>query len=103
MGEQYFIGLENVLGGSGDPAYPGGQFFNMFNLGKVRFFEEGRVSESGHTCNPLPPSEELCHYTHPHQSQPHRKRTAVCTLAHVLAHDGGKRVPPPHRSRAATR
>lgn len=34
MGEQYFIGLENVLGGSGDPAYPGGQFFNMFNLGK---------------------------------------------------------------------
>jgi hypothetical protein len=35
MGEQYFIGLETVLGGSGDPAYPGGQFFNMFNLGKV--------------------------------------------------------------------
>jgi len=31
--EQYFLGLENVLGGSGDPKYPGGQFFNMFNLG----------------------------------------------------------------------
>merc|ERR1712216_680972 len=34
MKEQYFLGLESVLGGSGDPAYPGGQFFNMFNLGK---------------------------------------------------------------------
>jgi len=34
MKDQYFIGLENALGGSGDPAYPGGQFFNMFNLGK---------------------------------------------------------------------
>eukprot|EP00959_Pyramimonas_sp_CCMP1952_P273590 5718522-Pyramimonas_sp.AAC.1 len=34
MKDQYFIGLEAALGGSGDPAYPGGQFFNMFGLGK---------------------------------------------------------------------
>merc|ERR1719382_819053 len=33
MGEQYFLGLEAVLGGSGEPAYPGGQFFNMANFG----------------------------------------------------------------------
>eukprot|EP00195_Chlamydomonas_chlamydogama_P016298 CAMPEP_0202898972 /NCGR_PEP_ID=MMETSP1392-20130828/7340_1 /ASSEMBLY_ACC=CAM_ASM_000868 /TAXON_ID=225041 /ORGANISM="Chlamydomonas chlamydogama, Strain SAG 11-48b" /LENGTH=273 /DNA_ID=CAMNT_0049585047 /DNA_START=65 /DNA_END=886 /DNA_ORIENTATION=+ len=33
QGKQYFLGLEKVLGGSGDPAYPGGQWFNMFNLG----------------------------------------------------------------------
>ncbi|KAL4439501.1 hypothetical protein ABPG77_008830 [Micractinium sp. CCAP 211/92] len=33
--KQYFLGLEAVLGGSGNPAYPGGQFFNMFNLGKT--------------------------------------------------------------------
>ncbi|PNH12057.1 Chlorophyll a-b binding protein 8, chloroplastic [Tetrabaena socialis] len=35
MGKQYFLGLERVFGGSGDPAYPGGQFFNLFNLGKT--------------------------------------------------------------------
>lgn len=35
MGKQYFLGLESVLGGSGDPAYPGGQFFNFFGLGKT--------------------------------------------------------------------
>jgi hypothetical protein len=23
MGKQYFVGLEKVMGGSGDPAYPG--------------------------------------------------------------------------------
>jgi len=51
MGEQYFIGLENALGGSGDPAYPGGQFFNMFNLGsenldkmKLREIKNGRLA-----------------------------------------------------------
>jgi light-harvesting complex I chlorophyll a/b binding protein 3 len=33
--EQYFLGMENAFGGSGNPAYPGGQFFNMFNLGKT--------------------------------------------------------------------
>jgi hypothetical protein len=27
------VGLEAVLGGSGDPAYPGGPWFNLFNLG----------------------------------------------------------------------
>jgi len=32
MGEQNFIGLQNVLGGSGNPNYPGGQFFDMFGL-----------------------------------------------------------------------
>ena len=35
MGEQYFLGMESMLGGSGDPAYPGGQFFNLFNLGNT--------------------------------------------------------------------
>ncbi|GMH39658.1 hypothetical protein BSKO_07556 [Bryopsis sp. KO-2023] len=35
MGKQYFLGMEGVLGGSGDPSYPGGAFFNMFNLGKT--------------------------------------------------------------------
>lgn len=35
MGKQYFLGLEAVLGGSGDPAYPGGQFFNFLNLGRT--------------------------------------------------------------------
>ncbi|KAJ9533572.1 hypothetical protein QJQ45_026631 [Haematococcus lacustris] len=35
QGRQYFLGLEKVLGGSGDPAYPGGPFFNIFNLGKT--------------------------------------------------------------------
>eukprot|EP00803_Ostreobium_quekettii_P011703 evm.model.scf_1854.5 EVM.evm.TU.scf_1854.5 scf_1854:13061-16437(+) len=35
MGKQYFIGLERIFEGSGDPAYPGGPFFNMFNLGKT--------------------------------------------------------------------
>jgi light-harvesting complex I chlorophyll a/b binding protein 3 len=34
QGKQYFIGLENVLSGSGDPAYPGGPFFNVLGLGK---------------------------------------------------------------------
>lgn len=33
MGEQDFLGLETALGGSGDPKYPGGQLFNLFNLG----------------------------------------------------------------------
>eukprot|EP00882_Tetradesmus_deserticola_P017997 GHRQ01019310.1.p1 GENE.GHRQ01019310.1~~GHRQ01019310.1.p1 ORF type:complete len:223 (+),score=82.53 GHRQ01019310.1:134-802(+) len=33
MANQYFLGLEAVMGGSGDPKYPGGQLFNMFNMG----------------------------------------------------------------------
>jgi len=51
MKDQYFIGLETVLGGSGDPAYPGGQFFNMFNLGsknmdemKLKEIKNGRLA-----------------------------------------------------------
>lgn len=35
MGKQYFLGLERIFQGSGDPAYPGGPFFNLFNLGKT--------------------------------------------------------------------
>lgn len=35
MGKQYFLGLEAVFKGSGNPSYPGGQFFNLFNLGKT--------------------------------------------------------------------
>jgi light-harvesting complex I chlorophyll a/b binding protein 3 len=34
MGKQYFLGLEKFLGGSGDPAYPGGPVFNFLNFGK---------------------------------------------------------------------
>lgn len=34
MGKQYFLGLENVLGGSGEPAYPGGPVFNFAGLAK---------------------------------------------------------------------
>jgi len=51
MGEQYFLGLEQVLGGSGEPSYPGGQFFNMFNLGadnmdamKLKEIKNGRLA-----------------------------------------------------------
>jgi len=33
MSKQYFLGLEGIFGGSGDAKYPGGQFFNLFNLG----------------------------------------------------------------------
>ncbi|EFJ09199.1 light-harvesting complex [Selaginella moellendorffii] len=33
MGKQYFLGFEKYLGGSGDPAYPGG-IFNPFGFGK---------------------------------------------------------------------
>ncbi len=31
--EQFFVGLEAAFGGSGNPAYPGGQFFNMTGMG----------------------------------------------------------------------
>merc|ERR1711959_267724 len=34
QGRQYFLGLERALGGSGDPAYPGGPIFNILGLGK---------------------------------------------------------------------
>jgi len=32
---QFFLGVEKVFGGSGNPAYPGGQWFNMAGLGKT--------------------------------------------------------------------
>lgn len=35
QGKQYFLGLEAAFNGSGNPAYPGGPFFNLFNLGKT--------------------------------------------------------------------
>ncbi|KAG1658926.1 hypothetical protein FOA52_003096 [Chlamydomonas sp. UWO 241] len=53
MGKQYFIGLEAIFKGSGNPSYPGGQFFNMANLGandkemmslKKKEIENGRVA-----------------------------------------------------------
>lgn len=34
MGKQYFLGFEKFLGGSGNPAYPGGPFFNFLGFGK---------------------------------------------------------------------
>lgn len=34
MGKQYFLGLEEGLAGSGNPAYPGGPFFNPLGFGK---------------------------------------------------------------------
>nr|XP_024399268.1 chlorophyll a-b binding protein 8, chloroplastic-like [Physcomitrium patens]PNR37934.1 hypothetical protein PHYPA_021044 [Physcomitrium patens] len=34
MGKQYFLGLEKFLGGSGNPAYPGGPIFNFLGFGK---------------------------------------------------------------------
>jgi light-harvesting complex I chlorophyll a/b binding protein 3 len=33
--KQYFLGLESGFKGSGNPSYPGGQFFNVFNFGKT--------------------------------------------------------------------
>merc|ERR1719436_1149653 len=33
QGNQYFLGLEKALCGSGDPAYPGGPIFNILGLG----------------------------------------------------------------------
>lgn len=51
MGESYFLGMEGAFGGSGNPAYPGGQFFNMLNLGKedmdlmkLREIKNGRLA-----------------------------------------------------------
>jgi light-harvesting complex I chlorophyll a/b binding protein 3 len=51
---QSFIGLEAVFGGSGNPAYPGGQFFNMAGFGlksedemkvlKVKEVKNGRLA-----------------------------------------------------------
>jgi len=35
QGKQYFVGLESAFRGSGNPAYPGGSFFNLLNFGKT--------------------------------------------------------------------
>merc|ERR1719158_614995 len=35
QGKQYFLGLEAIFCGSGNPSYPGGPFFNMLGLGKT--------------------------------------------------------------------
>ncbi|KAE8676305.1 hypothetical protein F3Y22_tig00111621pilonHSYRG00503 [Hibiscus syriacus] len=34
MGKQYFLGFKKYLGGSGEPAYPGGLLFNPLGFGK---------------------------------------------------------------------
>ncbi|XP_022769555.1 photosystem I chlorophyll a/b-binding protein 3-1, chloroplastic-like [Durio zibethinus] len=34
MGKQYFLGFEKYLGGSGEPAYPGGPLFKPLGFGK---------------------------------------------------------------------
>ncbi|GFH20585.1 chlorophyll a-b binding protein, chloroplastic, partial [Haematococcus lacustris] len=61
QGRQYFLGLEKVLGGSGDPAYPGGPFFNLFNLGKTeaamkelktKELKNGRLNLADHLADP---------------------------------------------------
>eukprot|EP00879_Flechtneria_rotunda_P000393 GHRR01000486.1.p1 GENE.GHRR01000486.1~~GHRR01000486.1.p1 ORF type:complete len:367 (+),score=85.03 GHRR01000486.1:219-1319(+) len=54
QGKQYFLGLENVLKGSGNPKYPGGRFFNLANVGanspdelfelKVKEVKNGRLA-----------------------------------------------------------
>jgi len=33
--KQYFLGIESAFAGSGDPAYPGGPWFNLFNFGRT--------------------------------------------------------------------
>ena len=33
--KQYVLGIESAFAGSGNPAYPGGQWFNLANLGKT--------------------------------------------------------------------
>lgn len=51
MSKQYFLGMEGIFAGSGDPSYPGGQFFNMLNLAqddmmkmKTREIKNGRLA-----------------------------------------------------------
>jgi len=39
----FFLGLENCLGGSGKPGYPGGQFFNLFSFGQEEATMEKRA------------------------------------------------------------
>jgi len=51
MDKQWFYGMEGIFAGSGNPSYPGGQFFNFFNLGsdnmdkmKEREVKNGRLA-----------------------------------------------------------
>jgi len=53
QGVQYFLGMEKIFAGSGDPAYPGGPFFNMLGLGatdaeiadlKLKEIKNGRLA-----------------------------------------------------------
>ncbi|URE29598.1 chlorophyll a-b binding protein 8 [Musa troglodytarum] len=46
MGKQYFLGLEKGLGGSGDPASPGGPAFDPLGFGKDdKSLEELKLEE----------------------------------------------------------
>mmetsp|Transcript_6909 Transcript_6909/g.22936 ORF Transcript_6909/g.22936 Transcript_6909/m.22936 type:complete len:290 (-) Transcript_6909:66-935(-) len=48
MSEQWFYGIESIFAGSGNPSYPGGQFFNAVNLDspvmKEREIKNGRLA-----------------------------------------------------------
>eukprot|EP00798_Chlamydomonas_sp_ICE-L_P020455 gene20455-27243_t len=53
MDKQYFMGIEGIFQGSGNPSYPGGQWFNMANMGssdadmmklKKKELENGRLA-----------------------------------------------------------
>lgn len=47
--DQPFLGMEAILGGSGEPKYPGGQFFNMFNMAtSPEYKQERREQEIKH-------------------------------------------------------
>ena len=47
---QSFIGLEQIFQGSGNPNYPGGQFFNMCNLGSARHLRPPLALPIAHPC-----------------------------------------------------
>jgi len=45
MKEQYFLGFEGALGGSGDPCYPGGPIFNFMHIGEENCWLPGSRTE----------------------------------------------------------
>lgn len=45
MKEQYFLGFEGALGGSGDPCYPGGPIFNFMHFGEENCWFPGSRTE----------------------------------------------------------
>ena len=51
MGKQYFLGLEKVLGGSGNPSYPGNPFCSNF----VARFSPVRTTGCPCVCAHVPP------------------------------------------------